>query len=575
MAQRRVLTAILHTEVTSVAWALGLRNLGIPGPILPLTGMPFDMARNVAVHNLLSSGIEWCLRPECIVETGEGGKKIKDVQVGDLVRTHLGRLRPVTQVFRRGLKQRSPLLLVRTANSGIKCTLEHPFFVSRGRGVGCFIRAEDLQVGDEVLYPDRFKEDWLEFGIRFNTVGVNGDGKLGSVKNGQVLGKLPVTEDVARFLGLYLAEGCPTHDGLCFTFNNEEQDYINFVGFMSKLLFGRRPSVTKRHAANVKINVRPLGKLFGSWFGWGARKKRVPEFVNRWSLRNRLWFLLGYLQGDGHLTARTEVWSYQTSSGELAEGIRRLAGSCGMVSKCCRVRGQIAILAGGQEIKSGPAVHGWFAKKSCEKAKDLLVAIRDGDFLRIPIVAIERKQMSANLMDQAVYNLEVEEDHSYIADCSSVHNCFFLDSDVVPPHDAVYRLLAHNKPLISGVYHRRSPPHGLPVMIRGGTWVQQYPPNAVIEVDYVGAGCLLTHRTLYERLPALDERRGKRWFDWRVDMPNLPPGEALSEDFAMCLEVRRKLGIPILVDTSVQCRHIGLAQATFGKMEPCDVMAQT
>jgi hypothetical protein len=35
---------------------------------------------------------------------------------------------------------------------------------------------------------------------------------------------------------------------------------------------------------------------------------------------------------------------------------------------------------------------------------------------------------------------------------------FSLDSDVIPPRDAILRLLAHNQPFISGLYNRRSPP---------------------------------------------------------------------------------------------------------------------
>ena len=42
---------------------------------------------------------------------------------------------------------------------------------------------------------------------------------------------------------------------------------------------------------------------------------------------------------------------------------------------------------------------------------------------------------------------------------------FFLDDDVITPPDAILRLIAHNKPIVSGVYYRRSPPIGLPVIM--------------------------------------------------------------------------------------------------------------
>ncbi len=144
---------------------------------------------------------------------------------------------------------------------------------------------------------------------------------------------------------------------------------------------------------------------------------------------------------------------------------------------------------------------------------------------------------------------------------------FFLDSDVVPPEDAVPRLIARGKPLISGIYARRSPPMSLPVMMRGGRWVEKYPANTLIEVDVVGAGCMLIHRSILEKLPP--QRPGKHWFDWRVDMQAvLPPGECLSEDYTFCYHVKRQLGIPTVVDTSVICRHIGLGESTPGNFGP-------
>lgn len=152
---------------------------------------------------------------------------------------------------------------------------------------------------------------------------------------------------------------------------------------------------------------------------------------------------------------------------------------------------------------------------------------------------------------------------------------FFLDSDVIPPPDAVYRLMAHNLPIVSGVYHRRSTPHGIPVMLKGGQWITHYPQNALIEVDLVGAGCLLLRRDLLEALVAnpLNGPDGHTFFEWRVHKGHmLPKGEALSEDFAMNLHVRR-MGYKVMVDTSIQCRHVGLAEAGYGSLLPCQAVA--
>jgi len=156
---------------------------------------------------------------------------------------------------------------------------------------------------------------------------------------------------------------------------------------------------------------------------------------------------------------------------------------------------------------------------------------------------------------------------------AALHNkfewVFFLDSDVIPPRDTIIRLISRQQPIISGVYCRRSPPHGIPVYIKNRQWGNGFAPNKLIEVDVVGAGCLLIHRSVLEKMPPIDAARGKRWFDWRVDCPNLPEGEAMSEDFSFCLQAR-KHGWKVILDTSVMCRHAGNAQAELGSMKPLE-----
>lgn len=154
---------------------------------------------------------------------------------------------------------------------------------------------------------------------------------------------------------------------------------------------------------------------------------------------------------------------------------------------------------------------------------------------------------------------------------------FFLDSDCVPPRDAILRLLAHRLPIVSGMYRRRSPPVSVPVMLRSGQWITDFPPNQLIEVDLVGAGCLLIHRSVLERFLTKPGRPGKPWFDWRVDMQGLmPQGECLSEDFVFNLRARQEFGYKIMVDTSIKCRHIGFGEADGeGNWKPAEVIPVT
>jgi hypothetical protein len=171
-------------------------------------------------------------------------------------------------------------------------------------------------------------------------------------------------------------------------------------------------------------------------------------------------------------------------------------------------------------------------------------------------------------------------DHARNACCMAVleHGIewlFFLDSDVVPPKDAILRLIAHKKPLVCGLYFRRSPPVGVPVIMKPvGNWIINPPKKGLIEVDVTGAGCMLIHRSVLEALPP--QRPGKHWFDWRVDMKSvMPPVECLSEDFTFNMHVKKTLGIPTLIDCSVRCRHIGLGEAEENSFVPANANPNT
>lgn len=150
------------------------------------------------------------------------------------------------------------------------------------------------------------------------------------------------------------------------------------------------------------------------------------------------------------------------------------------------------------------------------------------------------------------------------------HYLYFHDSDVIAPADTIYRLMAWRQPIVSAMYCRRSPPHGVPVAIKNGKWLDQVPgpgEHPLVEVDFVGAGALLIHRSALERhLP--DAPPHKPWFHWRVDEAgHCPPGQALSEDFTWCQRVRAT-GLKVLLDTSVRCLHVGYSQADLGSLQP-------
>lgn len=151
--------------------------------------------------------------------------------------------------------------------------------------------------------------------------------------------------------------------------------------------------------------------------------------------------------------------------------------------------------------------------------------------------------------------------------------CLFLDDDVIPPNDAILRLLSHKKPIVSGLYYRRNNPI-TPVMLKnteaGRNWITEYNVPDLLEVDYVGSGCLLISKEVLMSLPPLGPKC--HWFEWRCDRTDLQSHERMSEDFVFC-EHARKHGYKIYVDTSIQCKHAGLAESKLpGQLSPLELM---
>lgn len=145
----------------------------------------------------------------------------------------------------------------------------------------------------------------------------------------------------------------------------------------------------------------------------------------------------------------------------------------------------------------------------------------------------------------------------------------FIDDDVCVPSDAFDKLSSHGLDIVSGLYYRRSNPIGHPVMMhetpKGAAFIDKFRPGELLEAHLVGAGCLLIHRRVFEHLAG---PLNKMWFKWMME--EAPEGQKCSEDFFFCREAR-KAGYKIMVDTSVQCEHIGSASASLQGYGPAGV----
>lgn len=86
-----------------------------------------------------------------LISTSNGKKEVKDISVGDLVLTHKGRLRSVTEVMRK-LEYKEYFIIKLENGKEISITEEHPVLTRRG-----WVSVGKLQLSDDIICEEDIK----------------------------------------------------------------------------------------------------------------------------------------------------------------------------------------------------------------------------------------------------------------------------------------------------------------------------------------------------------------------------------------------------------------------------------
>ena len=364
-----------------------------------------------------------CFPPGTLVSTEYGMRPIEDVTEGDRVFTHKGRLRAVTRVFEREEKSKLVKLKVQKFGEPIFCTLGHEFYQVKGcrrvptNNKGSFFAPERSKVV-KTEAGNLWLDDWLLVPSNKGVLEYPDDAPA------------ELTEEFARFLGLYVAEGFVNkrnsgHEEARFSFGIHEGDYAAFVQSWARRHASGLPSVYEDSSRGTKtVVIRDTA--FANWLarecGEGAYNKHVPFWMNSQKGSIIDSFLDGAVQGDGW-TGRERI-EYSTVSLILAYQIRDLLALRGKAA--CYVERRVKERKGprGQLLKAGQIrVISW-SKKS--------------KFVQSPILGSSGFGVRITKYDEVpyrgpVFNLEVEEDHSYqvfgVAVGNSTLPCNFMILD--------------------------------------------------------------------------------------------------------------------------------------------------
>jgi predicted metal-dependent peptidase len=251
--------------------------------------------------------------------------------------------KPIEEVATMANPFNGELVVVDSQGPRVEATPEHPFLVRRRKSAAYpikltepeWIEAAELRVGDYVLVPNTpIKRQDTEIDLSsYIKEGVDGKGRR--TFGNRAIKSIPLNEDTAWLIGVYVAEGSgPT---VAFTLGQHE---LAFAGRVQQVLAdcGIRSSQSLPAVHRGKsVKVCSGNVVFLRWLkehcGRNARTKCIPRvIIEHADPAIRKAFLKGLMQGDGYLQTRgkARIWTLGTASERLATDVLELLAQDGI-----------------------------------------------------------------------------------------------------------------------------------------------------------------------------------------------------------------------------------------------------
>jgi hypothetical protein len=359
-------------------------------------------------------------------------KPCQDVRIGDRVVGHDGRLHAVTQVHTRPFD--GELVVLKTFGAApVKFTPNHPLLVYRrfraegrpwpagldlhvysgGRVAYLVPRYETWQTGQPVWIPAcEIEEGDYLLSPKLKPFG--GTAQLPPWRPAApntIHRPRPLSspdDDIAWLFGLYIADGnaVPGHKVVITLSAGEKASIDRACRTWQRL--GLSPTVQHYgRYARVVVYSSVAADSFREWFGTESASKHIPDFLyHGWNLRA---VLDGVCDGDG--CSHRNGFVISTTSKTLALQLHQLLLTLGerpSMSDQPRSGGEYPNAAPGWTVA-------WYATGNREFMRHW------EDWYLMPVREVSRESYSG-----MVWNYEVEEAHSYLANNVVAHNCMAI-----------------------------------------------------------------------------------------------------------------------------------------------------
>lgn len=342
-----------------------------------------------------------CFTESALVASPTGYKKINDVEIGDEVYSGTGKKRKVVQKWVTPYKGEMFRFRVNYISQPIECTPNHPFLV-KGKG---YIEAKDIKEDDAVAIPrvKCIKNHIHEYTfINPNT--------LKEEKFEHAL-----TLDDYFTLGYYLGNGWCNEKKyrISIAIPHKKKDYI-LDKIRNTLKVAIKPAPNKS-CATYETKSKKFFQLFKA-FGQGAHNKRIPDFILNSSIKCKYEFVRGYLEADGCVGLNDEK-KFTTVSPSLAYGLQRLLLETGRVASVQYQKRPPKKVIEGRIVNQSDTYSITITKHGGRHGQFKSTSF-DAEYVWVGIKNIDNFYFEGN-----VYNIGVEEEHTYLVNNLVNHNC--------------------------------------------------------------------------------------------------------------------------------------------------------
>ncbi len=407
-----------------------------------------------------------CFAPDQLIVTKNGPKPIADINVGEEVLTHRNRFKKVVKKFERPADLLYIVDIYKLPTQTLKVTGEHPILaISKHTNRISWLKAEELHMGDYVAvnFPqeicDRQVIKVSDFLTDKELVEVDGylyeknidirryARKDGSIylqnrnRSGEVSKQVHpiknavvVDEALMRLFGYYFSEGCVSREQvLRFTFSDKEEAYAQDVISIVKDKFGIESRIEITNSSqyrwiSLRFHSSILANFFLKLFNTGYASKAIPEWFIFLPSEKQKGFISGLFRGDSCVFKNGDNFSTKLvmcNTGAVYAAwqmLMRLGFFATLNFESMPRGGRVRPVRCQVSGKDGSRlVSELLATEIPHNGSEFIRTIQMEGILFSPINSIEKQ-----IYQGKVYNLEVEEDHSYSANFVSVHNCFVL-----------------------------------------------------------------------------------------------------------------------------------------------------